>query len=64
MKTASDIIDFVGPDRAMAALGVQRDAIRKARASGELPASWYDAMEKLAGRPLPREAFSFKGTSA
>lgn len=47
----------------MAALNVQADAVRKAKSAGILPASWYDAMERLAGRPLPRNVFSFKGTS-
>ncbi len=61
MKTASEIIDFVGQDAVMAELKVQADAVRKAKASGVLPASWYDAMERLAGRPLPRSVFSFKG---
>jgi hypothetical protein len=61
MNTASEIIDFVGQDAIMAELKVQADAVRKARTSGVLPASWYDAMERLAGRPLPRSVFSFKG---
>ena len=61
MKTAPEIIDYVGQDAIMAELGVQADAVRKARAAGVLPASWYDAMERLAGRPLPRSVFTFKG---
>jgi hypothetical protein len=44
----------------MAAVGVKRDAVRKALKAGELPSSWYDALERLSGRPLPREIFSFK----
>ena len=44
-----------------AALSVKDDAVRKALKSGVLPASWYNTLEKLAGRPLPRRAFSFKG---
>lgn len=61
MKTAPEIIDYIGQDALMAALNVQADAVRKARKSGVLPAAWYDAMERLAGRPLPRSLFSFKG---
>jgi hypothetical protein len=64
MKTASDIIDFIGQDRIKLALAVQDDAVRKAKNSGVLPASWYHTLEQLAGRPLPRDVFSFKGTSA
>jgi len=61
MKTPAEILDFVGHDRAQAILGVGSDRIRLARAASHLPASWYHAMEKLAGRPLPRESFTFKG---
>lgn len=63
MKTAPEIIDYIGQDALMAALNVQADAVRKARKSGVLPAAWYDAMERLAGRPLPRSLFSFKGSA-
>ncbi len=64
MKTAPEIIDFIGQDRITAALSVKDDAVRKARSAGVLPASWYHTLEQLAGRPLPRDAFSFKGTVA
>jgi hypothetical protein len=61
MKTASEIIDYVGGDSAVAdAIGVGQDAVRKARKSGTLPSAWLDALEGLARRPLPREAFSFR----
>ena len=60
MNTAPEIIDYVGRDRIMAALGVKEDAVRKARSAGIFPASWYHTMETLAGRPLPRSVFSFK----
>ncbi len=63
MKTAADIIDYIGHESIKAALSVQDDAVRKAKASGKLPASWYDACERLAGRPLPRDAFNFKGAA-
>lgn len=64
MKTAPEIIDFIGQDKIIAAMHVQADAVRKARAAGVLPASWYHTLEKLAGRPLPRDVFSFKGDAA
>jgi len=63
MEKASDIIDFVGKDAAAVALGISQDAIRVRLAQGKLPASWYHALERLAGRPLPRSAFSFKGAA-
>ena len=61
MKTASEIIDFITPEALMAQVGVKRDAIERARKKGQLPSLWYAACENLAGRPLPRTAFSFKG---
>lgn len=61
MKTPSEIIDFAGPDRVMAAVKVAPDRIRLARTADKLPASWYDALERLCGRPLDRSLFTFKG---
>lgn len=63
METASEIIEFIGQDRIMAALSVKDDAVRKAKTAGVLPASWFHTLENLAGRPLPRKAFNFKGIS-
>lgn len=60
MKTLSEILDFVGRDRFMAEIGVKSSAVRMAEKSGKAPALWYDAMERLAGRPLDRKLFSFK----
>ena len=64
MKTAAEIIEYIGQAKIEAALGVKADAVRKARASGILPASWYDTLERLAGMSLPRDVFSFKGEPA
>jgi hypothetical protein len=61
MKTPSEIIDYIGPDTVRDAIGVDEKRIRQARLGPKLPASWYDTLERLAGRPLPREVFSFKG---
>lgn len=63
MKTASEIVQFIDRDRLRAALQVKPDAIRKALVKGKLPAAWYHVCEQLAGRPLPRDAFSFKGVT-
>lgn len=60
MKTLSEILDFVGRDRFMAEVGVKASAVRMAEKAGKAPALWYDAMERLAGRPLDRKLFSFK----
>lgn len=61
MKTPSEILTFVGADRARERLDVSQDRIRIAMTQEVLPSSWYAVLEDLAGRPLPRECFSFKG---
>lgn len=61
MKTPREAIDFIGPARMREKLRVGQPSIAKARRDGRFPACWYDAMENMAGRPLPREWFSFKG---
>jgi hypothetical protein len=59
--TASEILDFIGDEALAARVSVKSEAIRKARGKGKIPSLWYDACEQLAGRPLPRHLFSFKG---
>ncbi len=56
-------MDFIGRDRLMAEIGVKSSAVRMAEKSGQAPALWYDAMERLAGRPLDRKLFTFKRSS-
>lgn len=63
MKTTAEIIEYVGRDRLAGALGVKDGAIRHAAKSGIFPASWYDSLERLCGRPLDRALFSFKGAA-
>ena len=63
MKTASDIIDFIGHDAIQAAFCVSDERIRQVRKDNKLPASWYDTCERLAGRPLDRSLFAFKGAA-
>jgi hypothetical protein len=61
MKTPREILDYCGDDQAIAAtLGVSPDRVDRARRDDKLPASWLDALEGLAKRPLDRDAFSFK----
>jgi hypothetical protein len=64
MKTASDIITFLGGRQAVADLvSVKLNAVRMAEAGGKLPAAWYNMLENHAGRPLPRDCFTFKGAA-
>ena len=60
MKTIAEIFDFVGRDELMAQVGVARKAMQHVERQGIAPASWYHVMETMAGRPLPRDLFSFK----
>lgn len=60
MKTPAEILDYIGNETVRAALGVGADRVRLARTAPQLPASWYDTLEHLAGRPLDRAVFSFK----
>jgi len=61
MKTPHEIIDYIGPANIAERLAIGPDAIRRALNFGLLPAAWYDALENMAGRPLPRDCFTFKG---
>ncbi len=60
MKNVPDLITFIGADRMASALGLTPHSIEKAKTQRRFPASWYDALERLAGRPLDRKMFSFK----
>ena len=64
METASDIIDYIGKDRVQLAFGVTDERLRQVRKENKLPANWYDTCERLAGRPLARTLFAFKGSAA
>lgn len=65
MKTPREILDYIGSNEQIAAaLGVTVDRVDRARRDGKLPASWLDALEKMARRPLDRDCFNFKGGTA
>lgn len=61
MKNTYEIIEHVGGVKVVAErLGVSPHAVRVHRRDNKLPASWYHALENMAGMTLPRELFSFK----
>jgi len=64
MNTPREILEYVGQERAAAALGVTLYRVDRAARSPSLPASWLDTLEKLAGQPLPRNVFAFKRAGA
>lgn len=59
METAQDIIKAVGRKELARKLDKSMSAVGKAYQANILPALWFDALEKLTGRTLPRSAFSF-----
>lgn len=61
MKTPREILQYVGIEAAANSLGVSVVRVDRAQRDGKLPASWLDALERLARRPLDRAAFAFKG---
>jgi hypothetical protein len=62
MKTAHDIIRAAGGRRAVScAIGVVPGQVSNYASADQLPAAWFDAMERLTGETLPRRLFSFKG---
>lgn len=63
MNTASQIIAFLGQDAVAERLGVGVKAVQAAVRAGKLPAAWYHALEQMAGRPLPRDCFTFKAVA-
>ena len=63
MENKNDIIDSLGVKQIAAALSVTEDAVRQARRQSKLPAAWFDTLETLAGRALPRDCFSFKSAT-
>jgi len=61
MKTASDIIEYLGGRQSVADLvGVKLNAVRMAETAGKLPAAWFLCIEKACRVPVPRECFTFK----
>ena len=64
MKTPHEIVDLIGRETIRDAFRVQDDVINKHLRAGHFPASWYDTLERLADRDLPRSLFTFKGRAA
>lgn len=63
MKTCQEIIEWFGRQAIAAHIGVTESAVKNAYHANKFPASWFAAMEALAGRPLPRECFAFKAVA-
>jgi len=61
MENTAEIIEYIGKAALADRVGVTVDRINLAIRQNIMPASWYDSCEKMAGRPLPRTLFTFKG---
>ena len=62
MKTPREIIDRAGGTFAVAMrLDTSPANVRNQASKGQLPAAWFDLLERLTGQTLPRNLFSFKG---
>lgn len=62
MENVSDIIKAAGGRQVVAEImGVVPGQVTNYASANHLPASWFDAMERLTGQTLPRSLFSFKG---
>jgi hypothetical protein len=61
MENVKHIIEAAGGPVEMAkVLGVKLRVIAHHAQRNILPASWFDALEKMSERELPRNLFSFK----
>jgi hypothetical protein len=62
IATARDVIGAAGGRDAVAvALNVVPRYVSDAARDGQLPAAWFDCLERMVGQQLPRRLFSFKG---
>ncbi len=60
METAHDILDYIGRDRVSAAFGLSKRRIDEWLQFNCIPSLYFHGLERMAGRPLPRNIFSFK----
>ena len=60
MDSTRQLLDTLGRRDVATALGVSYFRVERATRAKRLPASWFDALEKMAGQPLPRHLFTFK----
>lgn len=60
MNTVAEILAFIGRHRVMAAWGLSKRRIDEWLQFNCIPSLYYDGLERMAGRPLPRSLFSFK----
>jgi hypothetical protein len=60
MESTHDILKYIGRDRVAAAFGLSKRRIDEWLQFNRIPSLYYHGLERMAGRPLPRDLFSFK----
>jgi hypothetical protein len=60
MENARDIIAYIGRARVALAFGLSKRRLDEWLQHNRIPSLYYDGLERMAGRPLPRTLFSFK----
>lgn len=62
-KNVNQIIEAIGQDAIVSALGVSTHSVRHAKFAGSMPANWYVSVKDLCdaqGIDCPVSAFNFK----
>jgi hypothetical protein len=59
LTTARQVVEFIGKDKVMSGLGIAKRRLDECCQKNQFSALHYDALERMAGRALPREMFSF-----
>ena len=63
MENTQDILRFIGRQRVAAAFNLSKRRIDEWLQFNLIPALYFDGLERMAGRPLPRNLFTFKTPS-
>jgi hypothetical protein len=60
MENTHDILAYIGRERVAAAFKLSKRRLDEWLQYNVIPSLYYDGLERMAGRPLPRKLFTFK----
>jgi hypothetical protein len=60
MENTQDILRYIGRQRVATAFKLSKRRIDEWLQFNVIPSLYFDGLERMAGRPLPRNLFSFK----